>query len=129
MTEVTTQVEEQGQEAQPVDEAQGQEVGSQEQESQAVDLQQLNDDLKLILNAYAPDGFDLETELGRITRAGAYEPIKVRQPRAKTTAKRAARTSSAAQQEVDYLQMFKDNAAKSGMIGTTPGNWGQEASH
>ena len=129
-TQVEVQDEEQAQVG--VEAEAGNESEEQAEESREVsaeDLAQQVDDLTLILNAYVPDGFDLKTELGRITRAGTYEPMKVRQPRVKSPAKRATRVSSAAQQETDYLQMFKDNATKAGMIGATPGTWGQDASH
>ena len=36
-------------------------------------IKQENADLKLLLSAYMDDDLDLDTELGRITRAGNYE--------------------------------------------------------
>lgn len=86
---------------------------------EAPEPSQREKDLELILSAYLPEGADLETEMGRITRAGKYEPIAPEPAKEARAAQRGApRKPRAIAQGEDKPKQpsWEENAKRLGLI-------------
>lgn len=112
-----------GREAEPAEdikeEAREQAEAQDEPTHEAPEPSQREKDLEMILSAYLPEGADLETEMGRITRAGKYEPILPEPAKEARSAPRSAPRKprvTASEDEAPKQPSWEENAKRLGLI-------------
>ena len=75
-------------------------------------------DLELILSHYLPEGLKVDDEIGRITRAGHYEPVRSAKPspEREVVANRKARAKAPAKTLEQQLAEESERQAPNGNI-------------